>query len=111
VTPRVSVLLPVRDAAGTLPACLASLAAQTLEDHELVAVDDGSREGSAPSWRWTRASSASGSTALRSCRSSGPPASPTRCTSPPWASRAPASACARPRALGLADGRDLVAVA
>lgn len=46
MTPRVSVLLPVRDAAGTLPACLASLAAQTLEDHELVAVDDGSREGS-----------------------------------------------------------------
>jgi glycosyltransferase involved in cell wall biosynthesis len=46
VKPRVSVLLPVRDAAGTLPACLASLAAQTLEDHELLAVDDGSRDGS-----------------------------------------------------------------
>lgn len=45
--PRVSVLLPVRDAAETLPRCLRSLAAQTLEDHEVVAVDDGSRDGSA----------------------------------------------------------------
>ena len=44
--PRVSVLLPVRDAAATLGACLDSLAAQTLADHEVVAVDDGSRDGS-----------------------------------------------------------------
>jgi len=44
--PRVSVLLPVRDAASTLDACLDSLAAQTLSDHEVVAVDDGSRDGS-----------------------------------------------------------------
>ena len=42
-----SVLLPVRDAQATLPACIASLRAQTLEDHEVVAVDDGSRDGSA----------------------------------------------------------------
>jgi glycosyltransferase involved in cell wall biosynthesis len=40
------VLLPVRDAAATLDACLDSLAAQTLADHEVVAVDDGSRDGS-----------------------------------------------------------------
>jgi glycosyltransferase involved in cell wall biosynthesis len=40
------VLLPVRDAAATLDACLGSLAAQTLADHEVVAVDDGSRDGS-----------------------------------------------------------------
>jgi hypothetical protein len=40
------VLLPVRDAAATLGACLDSLAAQTLADHEVVAVDDGSRDGS-----------------------------------------------------------------
>jgi glycosyltransferase involved in cell wall biosynthesis len=46
VTPRVSVLLPVRDAAGTLEACLASLAVQTLADHEVVVVDDGSADGS-----------------------------------------------------------------
>ena len=44
--PRVSVLLPVRDARDTLDACLDSLAAQTLGDHEVVAVDDGSADGS-----------------------------------------------------------------
>jgi glycosyltransferase involved in cell wall biosynthesis len=44
--PRISVLLPVRDARATLAACLDSLAAQTLGDHEVVAVDDGSRDGS-----------------------------------------------------------------
>jgi glycosyltransferase involved in cell wall biosynthesis len=43
---RVSVLLPVRDAAGTLAACLRSLRAQTLREHEVVAVDDGSADGS-----------------------------------------------------------------
>jgi glycosyltransferase involved in cell wall biosynthesis len=41
------VLLPIRDAADTLPACLDSLAAQTLGDHEVVAVDDGSLDASA----------------------------------------------------------------
>jgi glycosyltransferase involved in cell wall biosynthesis len=44
--PRVSVLLPVRDAGVRLAECLDSLAAQTLADHEVVAVDDGSRDGS-----------------------------------------------------------------
>ncbi len=44
--PRVSVLLPVRDAAATLPEALRSLGAQTLEDHEVVAIDDGSGDGS-----------------------------------------------------------------
>lgn len=44
--PRVSVLLPVRDAASTLPACLDSLLGQTLRDHEVIAVDDGSTDGS-----------------------------------------------------------------
>lgn len=37
-----SVLLPVRDAERTLEACLRSLAAQTLTEHEVVAIDDGS---------------------------------------------------------------------
>jgi len=46
VEPRVSVLLPVRDAAGTLGECLRSLAAQTLADHEVIAADDGSCDGS-----------------------------------------------------------------
>lgn len=44
--PRVSVLLPVRDARPWLPAALASLTRQTLDDLEVVAVDDGSRDGS-----------------------------------------------------------------
>ncbi len=45
--PRVSVLMPVRDAAATLPEALASLRRQTLADHELLAIDDGSSDGSA----------------------------------------------------------------
>lgn len=40
------VLMPVRNAAATLPACLASLDAQTLRTFRLVAVDDGSRDDS-----------------------------------------------------------------
>ncbi len=45
--PRVTVLLPVRDAARTLCTCLASLFDQTLTDFEIVAVDDHSADGSA----------------------------------------------------------------
>jgi glycosyltransferase involved in cell wall biosynthesis len=45
--PEVSIVMPVRDAAATLPRALASVYAQTLGDWELVAVDDGSRDGSA----------------------------------------------------------------
>ena len=46
MTPRISVLLPVRDARATLDLCLDSLASQTLADHEVVVVDDGSADGS-----------------------------------------------------------------
>lgn len=46
MTPRVSVLLPVRDAEATLGECLESLAAQSLREHEVIAVDDGSSDGS-----------------------------------------------------------------
>jgi glycosyltransferase involved in cell wall biosynthesis len=46
LTPLVSVLLPVRDAAATLVRCLESLGAQTLRDYEIVAVDDGSSDDS-----------------------------------------------------------------
>jgi len=44
-TPAVSVLLPAYNAAPYLPEALASLRAQELADWELVAVDDGSTDG------------------------------------------------------------------
>jgi len=44
--PRVSILLPVFDAAATLGACLRSVRRQTFGDWECVIVDDGSRDGS-----------------------------------------------------------------
>jgi glycosyltransferase involved in cell wall biosynthesis len=47
VQPRVSVLLPVRDEAPYLADALASLSEQTLEDFEVIVVDDGSSDGSA----------------------------------------------------------------
>ncbi len=46
MTPRVSVLLPVRDAAATLAASLRSVSRQRLHELECVVVDDGSRDGS-----------------------------------------------------------------
>ncbi len=52
--PRVSVLLPVFNARPFLDECLMSLTRQTLADFEIVAVDDGSRDGSGAileSWR------------------------------------------------------------
>ena len=45
--PLVSVLLPVRDPGPYLKDCIASLDRQTLSDFEVVAVDDGSTDGSA----------------------------------------------------------------
>ena len=45
--PRISVLLPIRNAAGTLDAALESLAAQTFSDFEVIAVDDGSDDDTA----------------------------------------------------------------
>ncbi len=45
--PRVSVLLPVRDEEEFLDEALESLSAQTLADHEVIVVDDGSRDGTA----------------------------------------------------------------
>ena len=45
--PRVSVIVPVRDEERYLGEALDSLAAQTLEDHEVVVVDDGSTDGTA----------------------------------------------------------------
>ncbi len=40
--PQVSVLLPCFNAAGHLESCLESLLAQSLEDFEILAIDDGS---------------------------------------------------------------------
>lgn len=44
--PRVSIALPVRDAAAWLAECLDSVLAQTEGNFELIAVDDGSRDAS-----------------------------------------------------------------
>jgi len=44
MNPRLSVLLPCRDAAATLPETIASLRAQTFEDFEVIAVNDGSTD-------------------------------------------------------------------
>jgi glycosyltransferase involved in cell wall biosynthesis len=45
---RISVIVPARDAAATLPRTLAALAAQDLEDpYEVIVVDDGSSDGTA----------------------------------------------------------------
>ncbi len=44
-SPVVSVLLPVRDGAAFLDECIDSLSAQTFEDFEVIAVDDGSTDG------------------------------------------------------------------
>lgn len=46
MTPRVSILLPVRDAEATLDLALESLARQTLADWECIVIDDGSRDAS-----------------------------------------------------------------
>ncbi len=46
MSPVISVLLPVRDAAPYLPEAIASLRAQTFEDFEVLAVDDGSTDES-----------------------------------------------------------------
>jgi glycosyltransferase involved in cell wall biosynthesis len=43
---QISILLPFRNAAATLPACLASIARQSLGAFELLAVDDGSSDES-----------------------------------------------------------------
>ncbi len=46
MTPEISVLMPARDAEATLPEALDSLTAQTFADFEIIAVNDGSSDGS-----------------------------------------------------------------
>lgn len=43
----ISVIIPARDAAGTLPACLDALAACGWRGHEVIVVDDGSTDATA----------------------------------------------------------------
>lgn len=43
---KVSVIVPVYNVSSYLPACLDSIAAQTLKDIEIICVDDGSTDGS-----------------------------------------------------------------
>jgi glycosyltransferase involved in cell wall biosynthesis len=45
-SPAISIVLPFRDAAATLPECLASIARQSFERFELLAIDDGSTDES-----------------------------------------------------------------
>ncbi len=42
--PKISVVMPARNAAGTLPVALESIRCQTIADWELLAVDDGSKD-------------------------------------------------------------------
>jgi hypothetical protein len=49
--PEVSVVVPARDEAGSLPACLAGLLAQDLTGVEVLVVDDGSTDGTADAAR------------------------------------------------------------
>lgn len=46
MNPAVSILLPVRNAGSTLDACLVSIASQTMQDFELLLVDDHSSDSS-----------------------------------------------------------------
>ena len=51
-SPRVSILLPVRNAESTLAACLRSLQRQTASDWECIIIDDGSQDASLTYARW-----------------------------------------------------------
>ena len=58
VLPLISVLLPVWNAAATLPACLRSLQRQTEQRWQCVLIDDGSEDGSLACARWFAAQEA-----------------------------------------------------
>ena len=58
VLPLISVLLPVWNAAATLPACLRSLQRQTEQRWQCVLVDDGSEDDSLAWARWFAAQDA-----------------------------------------------------
>lgn len=55
MAPRVSVVLPARDAAPTIDAAIASMLGQTFTDLEVLAIDDGSTDDTRPRLeRWAR---------------------------------------------------------
>ena len=58
MSPLISILLPVWNAAATLPACLRSLQRQTEQRWQCVLVDDGSDDGSLACARWFAAQDA-----------------------------------------------------
>lgn len=68
VMPPVSIVLPVRNGAHTLSRALASLQAQTWRDWELIALDDGSDDGTAD----ILAAAARGDSRVRAVRSPRP---------------------------------------
>lgn len=45
--PAISLIVPIYNGKDVLPACLASIAAQTFRDFECIVVDDGSTDGTA----------------------------------------------------------------
>ena len=130
-SPEVSVLLPVRDAGEALSACLTSLAAQSLADHEVIAVDDGSSDESGERLSRTRPSTPGCACCARRPAASPPPSTwrfarrarrssrawtrttwrtPTGCGSSPSGSPAtPTSTCwaaaSRPARLRAGQGR------
>lgn len=93
--PLVSVIMPVRDAENFLESAIASVQAQSLNSWELLAVDDGSRDGSAA----ILASAAAADTRIRLLAGGG------RCG--PGAARNIALAAARGRYLAFLDADDL----
>jgi len=77
MVPAISIVMPFRDAAATLPEALAGVQAQSFGDWELLAVDDHSRDGSADCVRRV----AAGPRSVVRSASAGTPASPTWRTS------------------------------
>lgn len=49
--PAISVLIPTRDAVGTIAACVRSMRRQSLDNFECVLVDDGSQDGTGERYR------------------------------------------------------------
>ena len=55
MSPRLSVIIPTRNALATLPRAMASALALPLDPIEIVVIDDGSTDGT---WEWLEAATA-----------------------------------------------------